>query len=293
MKPVTKAAVPALAALAVTGTVLSVWPATHHTERPDTATRPATAAQEPVVKAQVGDPENPATWKLPIEAYMPTKTEMRLLSSARDTVIKECMEKAGFPDWTPAPDLPTVGGTTLTDWRYGIHDLEQARRFGYHPDPEQQAAYDAALAADQSAEADEGVLQGCASQAEGTAPSLQQSDLVDQISGDAYQQSMETPEVKAAFANWSACMNDNGHTYAAPMDASDDVRFSTGPDEIGKAEKDTAVADVTCRDKYHVEKVWFDAEAAIQSQVIAKHLDELNQEKAGIKSAVSKARSVN
>lgn len=293
MKPVTKAAVSALAVLAVTGAVLTVWPDTHHTERPDTAARPATVAQEPAAKAQVGDPENPATWKLPIEAYMPTKTEKRLVSSARDTVIKECMGQAGYPDWTPAPDLPTVGGNTLTDWRYGIHDLEQARQFGYHPDPEQQAAYDEALAADQSAEADEGVLQGCASQASGTAPSLHQSPLVDQISGDAYHQARDTPKVKEVSADWAACMKNKGYTYAAPMDASDDSRFSTGPDEISQSEKDTALADVACRDKYHVEKVWFDAEVAIQSKAIAEHLDELNQEKAGIKSAVSKARIVN
>ncbi|WP_432158344.1 MULTISPECIES: hypothetical protein [unclassified Streptomyces] len=273
--------------------MLAVWPATHHSERHTSDARPATAAQEPVATAQVGDPEDPATWKLPIEAYEPTKREKRLVSSARDLEIKECMRNAGFPDWTPAPDLPTVGGTTLTDWRYGIHDLEQAQQFGYHPDPEQQDAYDAALAADQSAEADQDVLQGCASQAGSTAPSLQGSALVNQISGDAYQKAMDTPEVKEVFAKWAACMQDSGYTYAMPMDAGDDPRFSTGPDEISQTEKDTAVADVTCRDKYHVEKVWFDAEAAIQAEAIAEHMDELNREKAGIRSAVAKARSVN
>ncbi|MEU5250001.1 hypothetical protein AB0G81_39260 [Streptomyces asoensis] len=293
MKAATKMGVPALAALAVTGTLLAVWPAAHSNDSSAAAPRSHRAGQEPVAKDQVGDPENPATWKLPIEAYTATKAEQRLVSSARDTVIKECMRTAGFPDWKPAPDLPTVGGTTLTDWRYGIHDLEQAAQFGYHPDPEQQDAYDVALAADQSGQADQGALEGCASQAGGTAGSLQQSALVEQISGDAYHQSMETPKVKAVFASWSACMKDKGHTYTAPLDASDDARFTTGADEISQAEKDTAVADVACRDKYHVERVWFDAEAAIQTKSIAQHLGELNREKTAVKSAVSKARSVN
>jgi hypothetical protein len=70
------------------------------------------------------------------------------------------------------------------------------------------------------------------------------------------------------------------------------VRFSTGPDEISQAEKDTAVADVACRDQYDVEKVWFDAEAALQTAAIAEHLHELNREKALIKSAVAKAGPV-
>ncbi|MFI5800856.1 hypothetical protein [Streptomyces sp. NPDC051677] len=293
MKAATKLGVPALAALAVTGTLVAVWPAAHHTDGTAAAPRSHAAGQEPVAKAQVGDPENPATWKLPIEAYTATKAEHRLVSSARDNVIKECMSTAGFPGWSPAPDLPTVGGTTLTDWRYGIHDLEQARQFGYHPDPEQQDAYDVALAADQSGEADQGVLEGCASQAGSTAGNLQQSALVEQISGDAYHQSMDTPEVKSVFAKWSACMKDKGYTYSVPLDASDDARFATGADEISQAEKDTSVADVACRDKYHVEKVWFDAEAAIQTKSIAKRLGELNQEKAAVKSAVAKARSVN
>ncbi|MFE3661311.1 hypothetical protein [Streptomyces sp. NPDC059165] len=211
------------------------------------------------------------------------------MSSSSDDAIKQCMADAGFPDWKPAPDLPTVGGATLTDWRYGIHDLTRAKRSGYHPDPEQQAAYEAALASDESMNADQDTLRGCASQTDGTGASVRQSPLVSQISGSSYQQSTETAAAKKVFALWSACMKAKGYIYREPLDASD--HFSTGSDQISEAEKQTAVADVECRDQYHVEKTWFEAEAAIQQKAIAGHLDDLKRQKAAIKSAVAKARS--
>ncbi|MET9518250.1 hypothetical protein [Streptomyces sp. NPDC002994] len=252
------------------------------------ADRPA-AAQEPAAKAYIGDPEDPATWKLPVEAYLPTKAEARLMSSSRDDVIKQCMADAGFPDWQPAPDLPTVGGTTLTDWRYGIHDLALAKQNGYHPDSEQQAANEAALASDESMNADQDILRSCASKTDDTGASVQHSPLVNQINGSSYQQSTESAAVKKVFALWSACMKAKGYTYREPLDASDS--FSAGSDEISEAEKQTAVADVGCRDQHHVEKTWFEAEAAIQQKAIAGRLDHLKLQKDAIKSAVAKARS--
>ena len=111
---------------------------------------PRAGVAAPVAKGFVGDPEDPATWRLPVETYAPTKAQTRMVSATRDELIDACMDKKGFPEWTPAPDLPDLGGTTLTDWRYGIHDAEEAHAYGYHPDPEAQKAYDGALAKDQS-----------------------------------------------------------------------------------------------------------------------------------------------
>ncbi|MDN3297599.1 hypothetical protein QWM81_26890 [Streptomyces ficellus] len=287
MKSKLKTVVPALAALAVAGTAFAVMPGSDG-DRSAAVDRP-TAPQEPAAKAYIGDPEDPATWKLPVEAYLPTKAEARLLSSSRDDAIKSCMADAGFPDWKPAPDLPAVRGTTLTDWRYGIHDLAQAKENGYHPDPAQQAAYQEALAADESMNADQDTLRSCATKTDGTGVSVQQNALVNQITGSSYQQSTGTPAVKKVFALWSACMKSKGHTYSEPLDASD--HFSTGSGEVSEAEKRTAVADVECRDQHHVEKTWFEAEAAIQQKEIAGRLDDLKRQKAAIKAAVAKAGS--
>ncbi|MFD9029304.1 hypothetical protein [Streptomyces parvulus] len=287
MKNKRKWAAPAVAALAVVGTAVAVMPGSDGSR--SAAGDPPASASKPVVAADAGNPEDPASWKLPIEAYLPTKAEARLISVSRDEAIKHCMAKAGFPDWKPAPDLPAVGGETLTDWRYGIHDLAQAKANGYHPDPTSQADYDAALDADESMDADQDTLRGCASQTDEAGVSVQQSPLVDQITGSSYQLSTETAAVKNVFAQWSACMKDKGYTYSKPLDASE--HFSAGVDGISAAEKQTAVADVECRDQYHVEKTWFEAEAAIQEKAVARRLEDLNYQKAAIKSAVAKARA--
>ncbi|MCM1975263.1 hypothetical protein [Streptomyces sp. G1] len=285
MKPMAKLALPPLAVaggilLAVAGTSLA---------QDDSAPRAAAAA--PVAKAVVGDPEDPATWRLPVETYAPTKAQARMVGATRDELIDACMESKGLPEWTPAPDLPDLGGTTLTDWRYGIHDAEEARAYGYHPDPAEQEAYDEALAQDRSGDTDREALRSCVEEADGGVPRLAVSPLVNQIGGYSYQMARETPEVREVFAQWSQCMKAKGYRYEQPMEAAEDPRFLAAG-TASALEKDTAVADVACRDKFDVEKTWFDAEARIQQEEIGKRLPQLEAQRAGIKAAVAKARAL-
>ncbi|KAK1185260.1 hypothetical protein B7755_048585 [Streptomyces sp. NBS 14/10] len=240
-----------------------------------------------------GDPKNPATWKLPIEAYLPTKADTQFIVATRDELIDECMKAAGYDQWTPAPDLPELGGKTLTDWRYGIHNAGLAAKRGYHPDEAEQRAYDEAQeagAVDDSG-ADDTTLKGCVAQADEKAPTAQPPTLAQQISDDSYVESMNAPSVVDAFAKWSSCMKAQGYSYTKPMDANDDPRFSD-PYEVKDEEIATAKADVACRDKYDVEKVWFDAETALQQAAIAKNQAALEEARMDIKSAVAKAKSV-
>ncbi|WP_328769985.1 hypothetical protein [Streptomyces sp. NBC_00286] len=59
---------------------------------------------------------------------MPTTAQTRMVAGLRDDLIDACMKDAGFGQWTPAPGLPSIGGKTLTDWRYGIHDATLAAK---------------------------------------------------------------------------------------------------------------------------------------------------------------------
>lgn len=147
-------------------------------------------------------PGNPATWRLPIEAYLPAKADTRSIAATRDSLIDECMKAAGYDQWTPAPDLPEMGGKTLTDWRYGLHDAGLAAKRGYHPDAAEQRAYDEAQeagAVDESG-ADDTTLKGCVAQADGKAPSAQPDALAQQISDDSYLESMNAPSAVDAFS---------------------------------------------------------------------------------------------
>ncbi|MFC8349561.1 hypothetical protein [Streptomyces sp. NPDC057280] len=243
-------------------------------------------------KAQVGDPDDPATWVLPIQMYMPTSRQALTVTSSREELMDTCMSEAGFPEWKPSPDLPFLGGDNDMDARYGINDLDQAAKSGYHPDPDAQKAYDDAIDADVagSATIDQQALLTCVQKINHMVPQVNTPELIDRIGGESWKEAQETPEVKAAFAHWSACMKGKGYTYAKPMDANDDSKWSTS--EAGEAsakEKAVAVADVECRDKYAVEKAWFDAEAAIQQRDIKEHAADLDQLKTAMQEAVDRA----
>ncbi|MFJ8085226.1 hypothetical protein ACIQ6Y_31970 [Streptomyces sp. NPDC096205] len=248
------------------------------------------APQSPAVLATTGDPDDPATWRLPIEAYMPTTAQARITTSTRDDLLDTCMAGAGYPDWRPAPDLPPIGGKTLTDWRYGIHDAALAAERGYHPDAQEQKEYDAAIeiGAVDSSGADEATMKRCVSQVDSEVPATASAELVQQISGQSFLQSQNEPDVVDVFADWSSCMEGKGFDYAEPMDANDDPAFAD-PNIVTDKEIATAKADIECRDKYQVERTWFDAEAKLQQAAITVHQEELDQVVANTENAVSKA----
>lgn len=251
------------------------------------------SAQAQVARSYVGDPDDPATWRLPVESYMPTKTQVQVVTTSRDELIDRCMSAAGFDAWKPAPDLPDLGGKTLTDWRYGLHDAELAAARGYHPDKGEQETYDKAMeagAVDESG-ADEATLTGCVQKVGGQVPDVQPPAIVEQINGESFVKSKTVPEVAEVFAKWSSCMKGKGYDYKQPLDASDDPAFGD-PEKVTPEEIATAKADVACRDEHDVERAWFDAESKIQRAAIAEHLEEFNNAAKATKDAVAKARAI-
>ncbi|WP_327255355.1 hypothetical protein [Streptomyces sp. NBC_01244] len=286
-----KVAIPVLAAAGVGAAAIAGWSADAPSGNGKSSSAGLAGQAAPAMpQAYVGDPGNPATWRLPIEAYMPTRAETRLISGARDSLIDECMKGAGYEKWSPAPDLPTLGGKTLTDWRYGIHDAEKAAERGYHPDAAEQKAYDEAqlVGAVDISGADEGTLRGCVQAADGQVPAAQPNPLVQKINGEVHKKAAKNPKVIAVFAKWSSCMKAKGYSYEKPMDANDDPRFSD-PYKVTELEIATAKADVACRDLHDVEKIWFDSEVPLQQQSIKENQAPLDGVKAENKSAVDKA----
>ncbi|WP_051852365.1 hypothetical protein [Streptomyces aureocirculatus] len=250
------------------------------------------AAPGKVAQAYVGSPDDPATWRLPTEAYMPTATQARVVTQSRDRLLDQCMSAAGYDAWKPAPDLPEIGGKTLTDWRYGVHDARLSAERGYHPAEGEQEAYDKAMeagAVDESG-ADDATLRGCVEKVDGKVPDTTPPAIVQEISGKSFLKSQKAPEVVDVFAKWSSCMKDKGHGgYKRPLDASDDPRF-TDPDKVTDQEIATAKDDIACRDTYDVARTWFDAESKIQRDEIAKHLKDFDKAAAATREAVAKAK---
>ncbi|WP_234432513.1 hypothetical protein [Streptomyces sp. NRRL S-378] len=217
-----------------------------------------------------------------MEAYLLSDDQRSQLSRAKGLLIDGCMKKAGYDQWNPAPELPKMGPKTLTDWRYGIHDGELAKRRGYKPDDAEQAAYDEAVnlgAVDgTSPEGPDGkALQVCIGEARtklGTGASSY-GEEAQKLGNEAFTRSKEDPKVIAASQEWSSCMKEQGYNYKQPLDASDDSRFSgkeVTPEEIA-----TATADITCRNRTHVAKIWWETEAKLQTASLEKNAETLEK----------------
>ncbi|WP_328871574.1 hypothetical protein OHT76_16420 [Streptomyces sp. NBC_00287] len=243
---------------------------------------------------RAADPANPATWVLPLQAYLPDAEQEDLLFDAIEQAKSACMKEFGF-DYRPAEPLPDIGPSTLTDLRYGIHDRDVAATYGYKPagdmrayqeetrrlmeasalGPEEEAAMTGQREGSAvGAKLPEG---GCGGEAYrriyGSTDPL--STLAMDLSNQAYTKAQQAEPVREVFRSWSACMADSGYTYDEPMDAPNDPAFgapTATPEEVA-----TALADLTCRDEHKVAEVWFEEESRLQEQLAEKHVQELQQ----------------
>ncbi|MER6773899.1 hypothetical protein ABT389_29675 [Streptomyces bacillaris] len=244
-------------------------------------------------KELIGNEDNPATWRLPVEDYIPLRAEVRTVSNVRDQLIDDCMSKAGYEDWQPAPDLPDLSGTSLVDRRYGVHDPALTSQRGYHPSLAVQNAYDAALeigAVDKSG-SDPGALRACVEATDAKAPDVRSDPLVQQIDSTSYVDSMKDPAVVAAFGKWSSCMKEKGYSYKNPLEPMEDPRFGH-PTTVTEAEIATARADLDCRGQFDVTRTWFDTESKIQQEQIKRNASALRAIAKDNRSVIAKSAKI-
>lgn len=283
-------------ALAVIGGTAAAACSSQSAQPPAASAASAAASGQARATTAAFDAANPATWKLPLEAYLPSEEEDGQLRRAFGSLVEECVHRAGFTEWHPAAALPKLGPKTLTDWRYGIHDAELSATRGYHPDAAEQAAYDAVAqeaALDGSDKADSATLYSCGQQ---SAQKMGRGDktygeLAQRLANEAFTRSKREPAVVAAFAQWSACMKESGYAYKEPLDASDDPAVN-GRD-VTQPEIDTAMADLGCRKRTDVAKVWYDAEVSLQKKAEEDNAQALHDERKMLDDALkSAARTV-
>ncbi|WP_369142124.1 hypothetical protein [Streptomyces sp. R44] len=266
----------------------------------DSATTGATGATGATAATGATDP---STWTLPLQAYQPTERQAAAIAAAEGTLVQRCMRSFG-KEWRPAPALPRIGPRNMMDWRYGIHDEALSSRRGYQPDAAEQARYDAALRAQSERPApspDEELLLGgsnlpesareqagpearqgsfdgrkippggCFGQARATLGSQSRgvSPLVERLNFASYDASLRDPAVREVFGLWSACMREEGYSYAAPLDADQDPRFRPDPrPRVSAGQIATALADLSCRRRHRVAEVWHGVEVRIQDRYI-------------------------
>ncbi|HEX5566694.1 MAG TPA: hypothetical protein VFY14_07155 [Streptomyces sp.] len=178
---------------------------------------------------------------LPLEEYMVSYAEEIAVQQARDNAEISCMRRYGFTDWR-TEDLgtspPLADNAANMPRRYGLNDLAEAQKYGYHPPgtgpestppPEQETpeANTVLLGSNRGEEVDsfkgkdlpEG---GCNGEVDRTVGTLD-ADLVEQLSGESFERSQRTPAVKGAMAQWAACMKGRGPQVATVWDTTEVV----------------------------------------------------------------------
>lgn len=244
---------------------------------------------------------------LPIEAYLFTAAQTRVLNDAHRSLVNDCMTRFGFSTEFVPPTAGVAPPNQLTR-RYGVTDQVSAARYGYHLTPEDGIptagkpqtggrAYTKAellvltgnesgtpVAPNQSpagGKSHNGKAVppgGCTGEAKAKLgfDKLERADaarLPDQINFSTYQQASSDSRVVAVLKQWSACMKAKGYTYGTPTQAMEaaDIKQASPTD----AEIRTAIADVTCKKEHNVVGVWYGIESAYQKTVIQQNIEKL------------------
>ncbi|MFE0173801.1 hypothetical protein ACFWZ2_15910 [Streptomyces sp. NPDC059002] len=218
------------------------------------------------------------------------------------------MVDLGFKDFDFKP-VPVAGDLEgHEDLRYGTYSVAEAGKYGYRPaytaasasrsgtvggqEPEFTAEEEAALdgvspertdgapkAVKKTAKGEAIPKDGCYGQAlskvtEGRSSTYLNDTTIEDLDGQSYEKSLTDPKVEKAFSSWATCMKGKGYSYASPIDANNDPKWSEG--EPSDAEIKTATADAQCKEEAKVLTVWHSVEVDIQKSLIAAHSSKLD-----------------
>lgn len=230
----------------------------------------------------------------PLDRYLMTAAEGDRVSLSYSLQVERCVEDAGYSYWYP--DVPSSTYAIPGDRRYGIWNLTDASIDGYGL-PEsliavkegmseaQRQAYAGNTDARQNAEweciqsvAHLPVIQRGAWPEEGSDRTLY---LPVELDGQAYYLAMEDPRAEEAFAEWAACLEENG------------LRRGEGPEQLGpadipeelEAQIRVAVIDVTCKQETRFIERLSSLEAQYQAALI-------DQNQAALDASVQKQAEV-
>jgi hypothetical protein len=246
---------------------------------------------------------------LPLAAYTPTPKDLAVTRNATAILADQCLAKYGVPK-VLKPDAPVEAD--LGDRRYGVTIASNAREFGYHLTPAQddtptQAQLQARnptlttqeqmlltggrsnTTIDGLAVPPGGCLGAAAQVLNGGHPVLDTS-LVTKLDQALYSESMTTPQVRAAFTDWSNCMAAEGIKATDPMSllSAQDLK----PPHPSQQEILTAEADVGCKARTDLVRRWAAVETTLQDAAINQHRTQLEAIRGQLARQAQTARTV-
>jgi hypothetical protein len=235
---------------------------------------------------------------LPFDAYKTTPEQRAVLGNAHNSLVVRCMRKQGITLAPPAEEPDALAAIDPgNSRRYGVADTEAARRYGYHlarpPSPDTTGAWAGKLPKRTrhrlyGTAADRGCLDRATHFLDRGAPkadwpwlNLQDSLTLEQAAKDS--------SVTAAVKRWQSCMSQAGLSYPSPEAAIADGRWDLDKPAVSEEEKQTALADTTCKWSSGLVAAWYAADAALQRAVIRDNPDRFAALRANLKQRLSRA----
>ncbi|GAB2743987.1 hypothetical protein [Amycolatopsis magusensis] len=238
---------------------------------------------------------------LPFDEYQLAAPDRVTVEKARSTLAETCMRMRGYE-----VDIPEIGGSnavagTENSRRYGLVDESVATRFGYHfPSDEasekrslRQQEWEAGLSEEVRTLLDG--ENGCSDEAQRElrkdAPVADTGWLADQ-DFSALEESAKLAPVVAAREAWRTCMAGHGFAYATPEDAIADAKWQLDSPAPSPEEVRAAQVDVGCKQSTGLVRTWYEAETALQRQVVERERTRFDEFEAANQARVANAHRV-
>ncbi|MBV2155173.1 hypothetical protein [Kitasatospora sp. SUK 42] len=248
--------------------------------------------------------------KLPLSAYMETYDDNRAIERAVDKLTQDCMARFGFtynaPERTANP--ASIWDNTNMARRYGLTDRSQVERYGYDladegwsppPAPKMSPEELVVLTGRSEPRPDAPEVSttakgtavprgGCMGESLDKVGGQLDTSVPDRLDAESFDTAKADDRVQQAIQQWSGCMAEKGYQVALPADA-----FKLAPRVAGsgpaKEEIAVATADLDCKERTGLVKVWFDVESEVQRKQIEQNQLALTQTRERITAAVKSA----
>ncbi|MFJ4869983.1 hypothetical protein [Streptomyces sp. NPDC088757] len=244
---------------------------------------------------------------LPLDRYATGPVDAFAWQVAVQEQWRSCMARYGFQDFGPPPvsvEATVTQANVAAGRRYGISDLESAKKYGYHlPDDIPEAPHwepapgaESDVFTGAGTEVEGGSYKGkavpsggCRGEARRMFP-VPQTPEAQKLGTVAFDASRKDPVVTEAVAKWSSCMKKKGYDHTHPLEDLDKFGISLSSSAAGPEEIAHAVADVECKANTSLIKAWNAEESREQESIIKQNAQKLTDEKSVKDTNALKAR---
>ncbi|WAZ22518.1 hypothetical protein STRCI_003777 [Streptomyces cinnabarinus] len=246
---------------------------------------------------------------LPLAGYAFTREQQVVLDRAQIKLQESCVRRLSSTA-LPHREVPDATAAQEPSRRYGLMDLDSAKRYGYQqpdspadnaslprPDATQQMLLSGRNRSGDPVTTYKGRAVpkgGCSTEARGTVYGDHDEQpgiaVAQRIDVESYELSLRDSKVVDVFSDWSKCMKDTGYSYESPLKVTDDPEFADA--DYSDRERAVAEADVTCKLDVRLPQTWLAVESAIQKKLIGPHKGDLNKLSRSQLSMVERAESI-